>query len=59
MELPGEFSQISAFDKLLIIRMIRPDKVVPAVCISAVAGLHPASKQRNKGLTFQLESYVP
>jgi dynein heavy chain, axonemal len=32
-EIPGEFSEICAFDKLLIIRMIRPDKLVPAVRI--------------------------
>ena len=31
VELPGEFAEISAFEKLLIVRMIRPDKLVPAV----------------------------
>lgn len=41
VELPGEFAEISAFEKLLIIRMIRPDKLVPAVRIS-----HPASTPR-------------
>lgn len=32
--LPGDYGELSAFDKLLIIRMIRPDKLVPAVCSS-------------------------
>lgn len=31
VDLPGTYSQLAAFDKLLIIRMIRPDKLVPAV----------------------------
>lgn len=41
VELPGEFSKISAFDKLLIIRMIRPDKLVPAVRMPTAA--HPGN----------------
>jgi dynein heavy chain, axonemal len=36
MELPGQFSEISTFEKLLVIRMIRPDKLVPAVCTTAL-----------------------
>jgi dynein heavy chain, axonemal len=39
--IPGKFSELSAFDKLLVIRMIRPDKLIPAVRIpcSLVLGL--------------------
>lgn len=37
VELPGSYSELSAFDKLLIIRMIRPDKLVPAVRAHAPA----------------------
>lgn len=33
VELPGTYSGLPAFDKLLIIRMIRPDKLVPAVLL--------------------------
>jgi hypothetical protein len=40
MDLPGEFAKLCAFDKLLIIRMIRPDKLVPAVrLLEAVVGV--------------------
>lgn len=44
VELAGEFSEIAAFEKLLIIRMIRPDKLVPAVRITALTECHPTGK---------------